>query len=224
MRFLRVLAGFALSSVVAGTASAASGPVPAPAYDPPVAAKTETAVLSGGCFWATQGVYEYVKGVKHAYAGYTGGAASTAQYKIVSTDKSGHAESVQVIFNPKVISYGQVLRIFFSVVNPTELNYQGGDHGTRYRSAIWATSPQQEKIADAYITQLDAAHVYPAPIVVTVAPAEPFYRAENYHQDYLVNHPAEPYIVQNDLPVVKALQTEFPEFYLAKPVLVFPKK
>jgi peptide-methionine (S)-S-oxide reductase len=219
------MAGIALSSIIGATANAAvKGPVPAPAYDPPVAAPSETAVLSGGCFWATQGVYEYVKGVRHAYAGYTGGSASTAHYKIVSTDSSGHAESVQIVFNPKVISYGQILRIFFSVVDPTELNYQGGDHGTRYRSAIWATSPAQEKIADAYITQLDAAHIYAAPIVVTVAPAEPFYRAEDYHQDYLVNHPSEPYIVQNDLPVVKALQTELAEFYRAKPVLVFPEK
>ncbi len=221
MRVFRTLFGLVLSSLMAAPAFAA-GPAPAPAYDPPQHVHSETAVLAGGCFWATQGVYEHVKGVTHVYAGYTGGTAATAQYKIVSADKSGHAESVQIVFDPKVISYGQILQIFFSVVDPTELNFQGGDHGTRYRSAIWTNSSAQEKTANAYIAQLSAGHVFAGPIVVTVAPSKPFYRAEAYHQDYLVNHPADPYIVQNDLPVVKALQTEFPQFYQANPVLVFP--
>jgi peptide-methionine (S)-S-oxide reductase len=197
---------------------------PAPAYNPPNTANTETAILSGGCFWGIQGVYEHVKGVKHVYAGYDGGAASTAQYEIVSTGATGHAESVKIEFDPRVISYGQILQIFLSVgADPTELNYQGPDSGTQYRSEIWYSSPAQQKIATAYLAQLSAAHVYNGPIVVRVDPAMPFYQAEDYHQDYLVRNPDYPYIAFNDVPKVQALQKLFPALYQAIPVTVFPQ-
>jgi len=216
---------FALASIFAlgfGLAHAAS--VPAPAYDPPVAAPSETATLSGGCFWGVQGVYEHVKGVEHVYAGYTGGAAATAQYEIVSTGSTGHAESVQITFNPKIISYGKILQIYFAVaVDPTELNYQGPDSGTQYRSEIWVDSPEQRQIATAYIAQLTQAKTFPAPIVVRVDPAMPFYKAEDYHQDFLVQHPDYPYIAINDVPKVENLAQEFPKFYQNTPVTVFPQ-
>ncbi len=199
--------------------------VPAAAYDPAVTAGSETAVLSGGCFWGMQGVYEHVKGVQHVYAGYTGGAASTAQYEIVSTGETGHAESVKIEFDPKVISYAQILRIYFSVAaDPTELNYQGPDSGTQYRSEIWAADAVQQKIASDYIAQLSAAHVFSAPIVVRVDAAKPFYQAEDYHQDFLVLHPDYPYIAVNDIPKVQNLQALLPQFYQATPVTVFPAR
>jgi peptide-methionine (S)-S-oxide reductase len=197
--------------------------VPAPAYDPRETASTETATLSGGCFWGVQGVYEHVQGVSRVYAGYTGGAADTAQYEIVSTGQTGHAESVEITFDPRVISYGKILQIYFSVAaNPTELNYQGPDSGTQYRSEIWYASPAQEKIAAAYIKQLAAAHVYADPIVVRLDQAKPFYEAEAYHQDYLTLHPDNPYIAINDVPKVENLQAKFPELYRSKPATVFP--
>jgi len=212
-----------LSLLALSGAAYADPAVPAPAYNPPDPAPSETATLSGGCFWGMQGVYEHVKGVQHVYAGYTGGAASTAQYEIVSTGTTGHAESVQITFNPKIISYGQILQIYFAVAaDPTELNYQGPDSGTQYRSEIWAASPTQQAVATRYIAQLTAAHVFPAPIVVRVDPAQPFYHAEDYHQDFLVLHPYYPYIAINDAPKVQALQAEFPQLYDATPVTVFP--
>jgi len=197
--------------------------VPPPAFNPPDAAPSETATLSGGCFWGMQGVYEHVKGVTHVIAGYTGGAASTAQYEIVSTGATGHAESIQITFDPKVISYGQILQIYFSVAaDPTELNYQGPDSGTQYRSEIWFAGPTQQKIAASYIAQLSAAHVFAAPIVVRLDPARPFYQAEGYHQDFLVRNPDYPYIAYNDIPKVENLQKLFPGLYRANPVTVFP--
>lgn len=201
-----------------------AGPaVPPPVYAPPDSATIETAVLSGGCFWGMQGVYEHVKGVVHAYAGYTGGSAATAEYEAVSTGLTGHAESVRIVFNPQVISYGQILQIYFAVAtDPTELNYQGPDSGTQYRSEIWYGSRAQEKTARRYIAQLTAAHVFPAPIVVRLDPAGAFYQAELYHQDFLVRHPDYPYIVINDIPKVRALQALFPAFYRATPVTVLP--
>ncbi|HQT47620.1 MAG TPA: peptide-methionine (S)-S-oxide reductase MsrA [Acidocella sp.] len=193
--------------------------VPAPAYAPPSTAVQETATLSGGCFWGLQGVYEHVKGVEHVVAGYTGGSAATAQYETVSTGTTGHAESVQITFDPKVISYARILQIYVSVAaDPTELDFQGPDHGTQYRSEIWVDSPRQQKIATDYLAQLTAAHVFAQPIVVRVHPAMPFYAAEAYHQDFLVRHPDYPYIVINDLPKVAALQAGFPEDYQATPV------
>jgi peptide-methionine (S)-S-oxide reductase len=193
--------------------------VPAPAYDPSDPAPNETATLSGGCFWGMQGIYEHVKGVRRVTAGYTGGSAATAQYDIVSTGLTGHAESVQIVFDPKVISYGQILHIYFSVAaDPTELNYQGPDSGRQYRSEIWYASPQQQKIAAAYIAQLTRAQVYPNPIVVRLDPARPFYQAESYHQDFLLRHPDDPYIVVNDIPKVENLQSRFPNFYSPAPI------
>ncbi|MDE2318723.1 MAG: peptide-methionine (S)-S-oxide reductase MsrA [Rhodospirillales bacterium] len=193
--------------------------VPAPAYNPPDTASSETAILSGGCFWGVQGVYEHVKGVTQAVAGYTGGAASTAQYETVSTGATGHAESVKITFDPRVISYGQILQIYFAVTaDPTELDYQGPDQGTQYRGEIWAETPAQKEIATDYIAQLSTAHIFPAPIVTRVDAAMPFYPAETYHQDFLVRHPDYPYIAYNDIPKVQALQAQFPALYRAEPV------
>ncbi|HQT64102.1 MAG: peptide-methionine (S)-S-oxide reductase [Acidocella sp. 20-57-95] len=195
---------------------------PPPAYNPPDLATSETAILSGGCFWGLQGVYEHVKGVTKVYAGYAGGDAATAQYETVSTGTTGHAESVAITFNPQVISYGQILQIYFSVAtNPTELNYQGPDSGTQYRGEIWYKTPAQQHVALAYIAQLSAAHVYSQPIVTRVDAFKGFYNAEDYHQDYLVRNPDQPYIAINDIPKVEALQRLFPALYRADPVTVF---
>jgi peptide-methionine (S)-S-oxide reductase len=197
--------------------------VPAPAYAPADPASQETAILSGGCFWGTQGVYAHVKGVLHVYAGYTGGNAATANYESVSTGTTGHAESVRILFDPRVVSYARILQIFVSAVaDPTELNRQGPDHGTQYRSDIWYTTPQQRAVAAAYLAQLSAAHIWKQPIVVRLDPAQPFYRAETYHQDFLVRHPENPYIVINDLPKVRTLQMTFPDSYRSVPVTVAP--
>ena len=210
-----------LAAASLGGVAKAAPAVPPPAYNPPDSAASETAILSGGCFWGVQGVYEHVKGVTQAVAGYTGGKADTAQYETVSTGTTGHAESVKITFNPQVISYGQILRIYFAVTaDPTELNYQGPDQGTQYRGEIWAGTPQQKDIATRYIAQLSAAHVFPAPIVTRVDTAMPFYAAETYHQDFLVLHPDYPYIAYNDIPKVQALQTQFPSLYQADPVTV----
>jgi peptide-methionine (S)-S-oxide reductase len=197
--------------------------VPAPALNPPETAASETAVLSGGCFWGLQGVYEHVKGVTKVYAGYAGGAAATAVYEVVSTGETGHAESVQVTFDPRVISYGQILQIYFSVAtDPTELNFQGPDSGTQYRGEIWFSGPAQQQIATAYIAQLTAAHAFSQPIVTRVDPLKGFYKAEDYHQDFLVRHPDYPYIAANDIPKVENLQRLFPALYQAMPVTVMP--
>jgi peptide-methionine (S)-S-oxide reductase len=189
---------------------------PKPAFDAPLApAKSqETAVVSGGCFWGIQGVFQHVKGVVSATSGYSGGAASTAHYEVVSTGETGHAESVKIDFDPSQISYGQLLMIFFSVAhNPTELNYQGPDYGTQYRSSIFYSNAEQRKVAEAYIAQLDAAKVYSQPIVTKVVPLQGFYPAEDYHQNYLKLHPYEPYIMINDLPKITGLKKEFPGLY-----------
>lgn len=199
---------------------------PPPQQDvPPGNGSPQTAVLSGGCFWGMQGVYEHVKGVQKVWSGYAGGAASTAQYETVATGTTGHAESVRITFNPKRISYGKILQIYFSVAtNPTELNYQGPDQGTQYRGEIWAMNPEQAKVAKAYIAQLTAAHVFHAPIVTRVDNYRSFYPAENYHQDYLVDNPDNPYIAYNDIPKVEGLEKYFPAYYSATPTLVFPDK
>jgi len=201
-------------------APAFAAPLPAPSYDPPDTATSATATLSGGCFWGMQGVYEHVKGVTKVWAGYTGGGADSAQYETVSTGSTGHAESVQITYNPQVVSYGTLLRIYFSVAtDPTEMDYQGPDTGTQYRGEIWYATPAQQAVAQHYIAQLTAAHAFSSPIVTRLDPAMPFYDAEGYHQDFLVNHPDYPYIVFNDLPKVQALQAEFPAQYRADPVL-----
>ena len=195
--------------------------IPAPAMDAPASDGTQTVVLSGGCFWGVQGVFQHTAGVVSAVSGYAGGNKATAQYEIVSTGTTGHAESVQVKYDPKKISYGKLLQIFFSVAhNPTELNYQGPDSGTQYRSAIWTTSDEQKKVTDAYIAQLNAAKVFGKPIVTKVGPLQGFYAAEGYHQDYLTLHPNQPYIAYNDIPKVQNLKKLFAENYTEKPTLV----
>lgn len=190
-------------------------PIPAPAIDESNSgAKHETAVFAGGCFWGVQTTYQRIKGVTATTAGYSGGSAGTATYDKVSTETTGHAESVKVVFDPSRISYGTLLRVFFSVVHdPTELNRQGPDVGTSYRSAIFYTTPEQKKIAKAYIAQLDAAHVFPKPIVTQVVPLEAFYDGEAYHQDYADKNPNDPYIQICDVPKVAALKEQFPELF-----------
>ena len=194
--------------------------VPAPAMDAAPASAPQTIVLSGGCFWGVQGVFEHVRGVTRAVAGYAGGAPSTAQYETVSTGSTGHAESVQVTYDPRVISLGHVLQIFFSVaLDPTEVNHQGPDDGTQYRSEIWTGNAEQSRVAQAYVAQLDAAHVFGGKIATRVDALPGFYPAEAYHQDFLENNPNYPYIVINDMPKVAALRSLFPALYLDKATL-----
>jgi peptide-methionine (S)-S-oxide reductase len=188
--------------------------------NPKAAGAPQTAVLAGGCFWGVQGVYEHVRGVKNVLAGYAGGDRATAQYETVSSGGTGHAESVKITFDPAQISYGQILQIAFSVVHdPTELNRQGPDVGTQYRSAIFYADEAQKKIAEAYISQLDQAHVFAKPIVTRLESLKGFYPAEDYHQDYLLHHPSNPYIAFNDLPKVENLKSTFPALYSDQPVL-----
>jgi peptide-methionine (S)-S-oxide reductase len=195
--------------------------IPAPASDIPASDGLQTVVVSGGCFWGVQGVFQHTAGVVSAVSGYAGGSKATAQYETVSSGTTGHAESVQVKYDPKKISYGKLLQIFFSVAhNPTELNYQGPDHGTQYRSAVFTTSDEQKKVTDAYIAQLNAAKVFGKPIVTKVGPLQGFYAAEGYHQDYLTLHPTQPYIAFNDIPKVENLKKLFAENYTEKPTLV----
>lgn len=194
--------------------------IPAPAVDERNAI-ANIAVLAGGCFWGVQGVYQHVTGVTGAVSGYAGGNRETAQYERVGTGRTGHAEAVQITFDPKAISYGQLLQIFFSVAhNPTQLNRQGPDVGTQYRSTIFAVNEDQARIAATYIAQLNQARAFDAPIVTTIEPGREFYPAEPYHQDYLTLHPDEPYIVYNDLPKIDALKKIFPKIYRARRVLV----
>jgi peptide-methionine (S)-S-oxide reductase len=206
-------------AVIACNDSSAAVTIPNPTQDAPLAkAKgSQTAVLAGGCFWGIQAVFEHVKGVTAVTAGYSGGAAGTAQYETVSTGTTGHAESVQITFDPSQISYGQILRVFFSVAhNPTELNRQGPDDGTQYRSSIFYANDEQKRIAQAYIAQLDQAKVFSRPIVTQVVALKAFYPAEAYHQDYAIHHPDEPYIRINDLPKVEHLRQQLPELYVGK--------
>jgi len=195
--------------------------IPAALTDPAGAAKTEVAVLAGGCFWGQQGVFEHVKGVTKVVAGYSGGGKASAHYDRVSDGDTGHAESVQITFDPQQVSFGQLLRIYFSVAHdPTELNRQGPDEGTQYRSEIFAANPEQEATARAYIAQLDAAHIFAAPIATKVEALKGFYPAEDYHQDYLARNPHAAYIQINDLPKIAALKRVWPDFYREKPVLL----
>ncbi len=185
---------------------------------------SETVVLAGGCFWGVQGVFQHVKGVKSAVSGYAGGPRDKAEYETVSSGRTGHAESVRVNFDPREISYGRILQIYFSVAHdPTELDRQGPDVGTQYRSAIFPLDAEQTKVAKAYIAQLDAAHAFGSAIVTKIEPDKAFFPAEAYHQDFLALNPTYPYIVYNDLPKVANLQKLYPEFYSAKPVLVGQK-
>jgi peptide-methionine (S)-S-oxide reductase len=196
--------------------AARTTPIPAPTQDEPLASHPahETAVFAGGCFWGTQSVFQRVKGVTATEAGYAGGSASTATYDQVTTETTGHAESVQIVYDPSKITYGTLLRIFFSVAHdPTELNRQGPDVGTSYRSAIFYTTPEQQKIAAAYIQQLDSEHVYPSKIVTELTPLKGFYKAEEYHQDYATKNPGNPYIQICDVPKTAALKAQFPELF-----------
>lgn len=196
--------------------------IPVPALDnPKTQGGLETAVLAGGCFWGMQGVFEHVKGVHQVISGFSGGKKGTAHYETVSTGTTGHAESVQITFDPKEVSYGELLRVYFSVAHdPTELDRQGPDEGTQYRSDIFYSNATQQKIATAYIAQLEAAHVYSRKIVTRVDPLSGFYPAEQYHQDYLIHNPDAPYIVINDLPKIQHLRQTLPQMYAPRPVLV----
>jgi peptide-methionine (S)-S-oxide reductase len=216
-------ATFALGATMLARAAEPAVVIPPPALNAaaPAADGLQTIVLAGGCFWGVQGVFEHTKGVVHAVSGYSGGTKETAHYEMVGTERTGHAESVQVTYDPKQISYGKILQIYFSVAhNPTELNYQGPDSGPSYRSAIFYANDEQKRTAEAYIAQLDKARVFPAAIVTKLEPFTGFYPAETYHQDFLVLHPDYPYIVFNDLPKVENLKRLFPDYYRAMPVTV----
>lgn len=193
--------------------------IPSPAIDQPLTKSkgSDTAVLAGGCFWGIQAVFERVKGVTRVTAGYSGGSSGTAQYETVSTGRTGHAESVKIVYDPSQVSYGQLLKVYFSVAHdPTELNRQGPDDGTQYRSAIFFSNDEQKRIAEAYIDQLNKAKVYSRPIVTQVVGLKGFYPAEHYHQDYAVNHPNDPYIRINDLPKVDHLREMLPELWVSR--------
>jgi peptide-methionine (S)-S-oxide reductase len=202
--------------------------IPAPAVDEPPAenaAATETAVLAGGCFWGVQGVFQHVSGITNAVSGYAGGEAKTAHYETVGTGGTGHAESVQITYDPGKISYGRILQIYFSVAHdPTQLNRQGPDVGTQYRSAVFPANPEQARIAKAYIAQLNQARVFDAAIVTKIEPGREFHAAEDYHQDFMTKHPFHPYIAYNDLPKIDDLKRLFPDAYRAEPALVAAAK
>ena len=214
--------GFAVLAPALGCAAEAPVVIPPPAFDAPKApGPLQTAVLSGGCFWGVQGVFEHLVGVHKVLSGYSGGAHSTASYEVVSTGTTGHAESVQITYDPKLVTYGQILQVYFSVAhNPTELNRQGPDVGTQYRSAIFYANDMQKKIAASYIAQLNKAGVFGAPIVTQLTPFQAFYPAEDYHQDYLLLNPSNPYIVYNDLPKIRNFQKLLPLLYQPKAVTV----
>jgi len=222
--FFARLSALILTLTFAGaTASSArdgaSAAVPSPAVDAHIAAakSEQTAVLSGGCFWGIQAVFQHVKGVINATSGYAGGSAKTAEYEIVSTGETGHAESVKITYDPSQITYGQLLRVFFSVAHdPTQLNRQGPDEGTQYRSSIFYASDEQKRIAESYIAQLEKARIFSRPIVTQVVALKGFYPAEAYHQNYAALHPDSPYIVYNDAPKVAHLREEFPDLYTGK--------
>lgn len=211
-----------MATVAAGPLLAQEGiAIPAPVADEAPSGQTETAVVAGGCFWGVQGVFQHLAGVQNAVSGYAGGDAKTAHYRIVGTGSTGHAEAVEITFDPQRISYGQILQVFFSVAHdPTEIDRQGPDEGPQYRSALFPRSEAQAKVAQAYIAQLDAAAAFEAPIATTVEKGQSFYPAEDYHQDYLTLNPNQPYIVRNDLPKVENLQRLFPDRFRSDPVLV----
>jgi len=195
--------------------------IPPPAVDMQAADGVQTAVIAGGCFWGVQGVYQHTAGVLNAVSGYSGGSKMTANDTMIGTGTTGHAEAAEIKYDPKKISYGKILQIYFSVVHdPTQLNRQGPDTGTQYRSAIFTANDEQKKVAEAYIAQLNAAKVYKKPIVTKVGPLQAFYAAEDYHKDYLTLHPNQPYIAFNDIPKVENLKKIFTENYIEKPTLV----
>ena len=213
---IALLVGAAVSLTRAQSAPASPVLLPAPAIGAELraAAPLDTAVFAGGCFWGIEAVFEHIKGVRSAVSGYTGGKTASPSYEDVSTGTTGHAESVRVVYDPAVVSYGQLLQVFFSVAHdPTQLNRQGPDHGTQYRSAIFYRTPEQQRAAEAYVRQLTAAKTFAKPIVTQIVPLTAFYQAEDYHQDYMVHHPNQPYIVYNDAPKVENLRVQFPQLY-----------
>jgi len=229
--WIRGLMGWALAAALVAFPFAArakkASEIPAPAVDATLAVTpgAETAVFAGGCFWGVQAVFQHVKGVISATSGYSGGEAKTAEYEVVSTGSTGHAESVKVLYDPSQVTYGQLLHVFFSVAHdPTELNRQGPDEGTQYRSVVFYSTPDQLRITKAYIEQLNSAHVFKNRIVTQVVPLQGFYPAERYHQNYATVHPNDMYIMMNDAPKVKNLKQAFPQVYLDSPNLVAVKK
>jgi peptide-methionine (S)-S-oxide reductase len=218
---LVLLAGIGMRAMPSSAEEAHTVPLPTLDETANAQATSETVVLAGGCFWGVQGVFQHVQGVTSAVSGYAGGEKNTAQYETVSSGTTGHAESVQVTFDPRKITLGHILQIYFSVAHdPTELNYQGPDSGTQYRSTIFPTTPEQARIAKAYIAQLDQARVFDGAIVTTIEPGRSFYPAEGYHQNFLTLNPNYPYIVYNDLPKIENLKQMYPDLYRADPVLV----
>src|SRR5438309_3267427 len=218
-RLFAIFVTMTVAVAVCNAAGRENAAFPNPAVDASLApAKSEqTAVIAGGCFWGIQAVFQHVKGVISATSGYSGGEAKTAEYELVSTGDTGHAESVKVTYDPSQITYGELLRVFFSVAHdPTQLNRQGPDEGTQYRSSIFYANDEQKRIAQAYITQLDQAKVFSSPIVTQVVPLQGFYPAEAYHQNYAALHPNQPYIVFNDAPKVAHLRQLFPDIYIGK--------
>jgi peptide-methionine (S)-S-oxide reductase len=219
LRIVGCCAVLALTMTTARAVAQAAVPIPDPAVDAPLAASsgTEKAVLAGGCFWGMQLVFEHLKGVEHVTAGYSGGEASTAQYEVVSSGRTGHAESIEIEYDPSQVTYGEILKVYFSVAHdPTELDRQGPDEGTQYRSSIFFANADQKKIAEAYIAQLNSAGNYSSPIVTTVVPLKAFYPAEDYHQDYAVNHPYSPYIMFNDAPKLADFKSGLPDLYVER--------
>lgn len=217
----KTLAALALGlSLAASACSQEAVKIPAPAFDEPTAAGSpRTAVLAGGCFWGVQGVFQHLRGVTKVLSGYSGGERSTAAYETVSEGDTGHAESVEITYDPAKVTYGQILQVFFSVAHdPTQLNRQGPDEGSQYRSAIFYANDSQKKVAEAYIAQLVEAKVFRRPIVTKLSALKGFFAAEAYHQDYLINHPDNPYIAINDLPKVRAFEHLLPSLYARVPV------
>ena len=213
---IALLVGAAVSLSRAESHPASAVPVPAPALGAELraGAPLDTAVFAGGCFWGIEAVFEHIRGVRSAVSGYAGGKTTSPTYEEVSTGSSGHAESVRVVYDPALVSYGQLLQVFFSVAHdPTQLNRQGPDHGTQYRSAIFYRTPEQQRAAEGYVRQLTAAKTFAKPIVTQIVPLTAFYAAEDYHQDYMAHHPNQPYIVYNDAPKVEQLKVRFPQLY-----------
>ena len=223
VRSVLISLGLLLGATACNARAGAAAAVPPPAMDAKLASGQQTAVVAGGCFWGIQAVFQHVKGVVSATSGYSGGTVKNPEYETVSTGDTGHAESVQIVYDASQITYGELLRIFFSVAHdPTQLNRQGPDEGTQYRSAIFYNGDEQKQIAEAYIAQLEKAQVFPKRIVTQVVPLNAFYVAEAYHQNYAALHPNQPYIVFNDAPKVEHLRQEFPTLYMGKVVFLAP--
>ncbi|MDR3525981.1 MAG: peptide-methionine (S)-S-oxide reductase MsrA [Rhizomicrobium sp.] len=216
---LKTFALTLLLFLVPASAQETNRPLPAP-LDDAQATGSQQAVFAGGCFWGLQGVFQRVKGVRQVLAGYSGGAAGTAHYDMVGQSNTGHAEAVRILYDPHQVSYGRLLQVFFSVMDPTTKNYQGPDEGSQYRSEVFAADAEQHRVAQAYIAQLARSQAFARPIVTLVSELHGFYPAEGYHQDYLLRHPYQPYIVINDLPKVEKLQRLYPDLYQNRPVTV----